>query len=264
MFFVFFSIAFIASLIGAVSGLGGGIIIKPVLDMAGIAGVAEASFMSGLTVLAMTSVNIFKAIRKPKDMLIDKTRSPWLALGAVFGGLIGNQIFDGVMTFVGAENARIVGAIQAVALLLITLSVMLYMLNRDKIETKNSKSFFLAVLIGLGLGVISSFLGIGGGPMNLVILYFFFSMSTKQAAQNSLFIIFFSQISSLIQTFVTNSVPRFNSTNLIFMIIGGVSAGLIGSILLKKLSTKTVDRLLMLVFALVAIINIYNIIKFLA
>ncbi|MEI3183290.1 MAG: sulfite exporter TauE/SafE family protein [Lachnospiraceae bacterium] len=39
---------------------------------------------------------------------------------------------------------------------------------------------------------MSSFLGIGGGPINLVVLLYFFSMDTKAAAQNSLYIILFS------------------------------------------------------------------------
>ena len=49
----------------------------------------------------------------------------------------------------------------------------------------------VCVLIGVFLGIMSSFLGIGGGPINFVVLFFFFSMSTKIAAENSLYIIFF-------------------------------------------------------------------------
>ena len=98
--------------------------------------------------------------------------------------------------------------------------------------------------------------------MNLVVLYFFFSMSTKEAAQNSLFIIFFSQLSSLVQTLFNHTVPDFNTVNLICMIIGGVSAGLIGGIVGKGMDDKTTDKLLMAVFTLIALINVYNFIKF--
>ena len=56
---------------------------------------------------------------------------------------------------------------------------------------------------------MSSFLGIGGGPINLVVLFYFFSMETKTAAQNSLYIILFSQITSLLTTLITHSVPEF-------------------------------------------------------
>ena len=46
--------------------------------------------------------------------------------------------------------------------------------------------------MSITLGILSSFLGIGGGPINLVVLFFFFSMDTKTAAQNSLYTILFS------------------------------------------------------------------------
>jgi uncharacterized membrane protein YfcA len=263
MFLVFFIIAFVASFIGVLSGLGGGIIIKPVLDMTGIAGVAEASFMSGLTVLAMTLVNLIRNLANPRAMLIDKKRSPWLALGAVFGGLLGNKIFAVLMKVVGPSGQSRVGAIQAAILFLITVSVMAYMHYKARIRTKDYQRMGTSLLIGLSLGMISSFLGIGGGPMNLVVLYFFFSMSTKEAAQNSLFIIFFSQLSSLLQTLFNNTVPDFNTVNLIFMIIGGVSAGIIGGIVGKRMDDKTTDKMLMAVFTLIALINVYNFIKFL-
>ena len=52
-------------------------------------------------------------------------------------------------------------------------------------------------LVGLGLGMLSSFLGIGGGPINLLVLHYFFSMERKKAALNSLYIILFSQLCGL-------------------------------------------------------------------
>ena len=46
------------------------------------------------------------------------------------------------------------------------------------------------------LGIISSFLGIGGGPINLVVLFFFFSMPTKIAAENSLYRVIWKDLPS--------------------------------------------------------------------
>lgn len=48
-----------------------------------------------------------------------------------------------------------------------------------------SRNQVLASIAGSVLGIFSSFLGIGGGPINLMILSFFFSMDTKTAAFNS-------------------------------------------------------------------------------
>ena len=76
---------------------------------------------------------------------------------------------------------------------------------RDSVRTLQLKRAAPCVVIGIFLGVMSSFLGIGGGPINLVVLYYFFSMAAKTAAQNSLYIILVSQITSLATTFVTNT-----------------------------------------------------------
>ena len=65
--------------------------------------------------------------------------------------------------------------------------------------------------------IVGSISGIGGGPINLMILSYLFSMGTKTAALNSLFVIFFSQVLSLVTTLVTRSVPQFDWTMLLLM-----------------------------------------------
>lgn len=263
MFILFLLISFFASTVGVISGLGGGIIIKPVLDMSGLASVAAASFMSGVTVLSMTTVNLVRNLMHPKTMLVDKRKSPFLAIGSVAGGYLGSFIFEQLMKAVGPERQHVVGAVQAAILFLITAGVMLYMVKKEHIKTKTIESIVVLLLVGLSLGMISAFLGIGGGPMNLVVLYYLFSMSSKEAAQNSLFIIFFSQLVSLISTLAGGKVPvDLNMMNLILMIIGGITGALLGGYFNKKMDDKMVDKLLMGVFSLILIINIYNFIKF--
>lgn len=53
-------IAFLSSVIGNICGVGGGVFMKPVVDLSGIASVSLASFLSGVTVLAMTGYSTFK------------------------------------------------------------------------------------------------------------------------------------------------------------------------------------------------------------
>ena len=55
VYMIFFLICFLASAVGAVCGIGGGVIIKPVLDAFGILDVETISFLSGCTVLSMTA-----------------------------------------------------------------------------------------------------------------------------------------------------------------------------------------------------------------
>ena len=87
-------------------------------------------------------------------------------------------------------------------------------------------------------------------------------MSTKLAAENSLYIIFFSQIASLISTIVTGSVPDFQIGVLILMAAGGIAGGICGRTINKKIDEKTVDKLFIALMVLMIVINIYNIFKF--
>ena len=112
--------------------------------------------------------------------------------------------------------------------------------------------------IGLALGVMSSFLGIGGGPINLMVLGYFFSMGTKDAALSSLYIIMFSQITSLVQTFATGKIPEMEISYLVFMIAGGILGGTIGSRINKKISERGVDKLFIFLMGVIVLINIYN------
>ncbi|MFR9254508.1 MAG: hypothetical protein ACLVJ6_02695 [Merdibacter sp.] len=50
MYALFFLISFGASIIGAICGIGGGIIIKPVMDAFGALDVSIINFLSGCTV----------------------------------------------------------------------------------------------------------------------------------------------------------------------------------------------------------------------
>ena len=218
---IFFLICFFASIIGAICGIGGGVIIKPVLDAFGVMDVATISFLSGCTVLSMTTYSVIKSKLSGNSNIDQKTGLP-LALGAAVGGLLGKWMFS----FVSSLN------------------------------------LMACVAIGIFLGILSSFLGIGGGPINLVVLFFFFSMTTKIAAENSLYIIFFSQIASLLSSIVTKSVPEFEIATLIFMVIGGIGGGIAGRALNKKIEEKTVDKLFIGLMVVIIFINIYNIYQF--
>lgn len=114
------------------------------------------------------------------------------------GGAAGKKIFDFISRYsIGSE---FVGAVQAAVLFFLTFATIAYTINRAKIKSKKVSNPVICCLIGMVLGTMSAFLGIGGGPINLVVLYYFFSMETKAAAQNSLYIIMISQLVSVAVT----------------------------------------------------------------
>ena len=153
------------------------------------------------------------------------------------------------------------GAVQAACLLILTVGTLIYTIKKEQINTYHLKNVPVCLIIGFILGVLSSFLGIGGGPINLVILYFFFSMTTKAAAANSLYIILFSQATSLVSTIVTGTVPSVNWGILAGMIICGILGGMAGRAFNRKMDEKMVDKLFMVLMIVIILINIYNVFR---
>ena len=105
---------------------------------------------------------------------------------------------------------------------------------------------------------MSSFLGIGGGPINLVVLYYFFSMDTKTAAANSLYIILFSQICNLLTTLCTGAVPPFRWPVLALMAAGGIGGGIIGRKLNRQMANQSVERLFIGLMGVIICISLFN------
>jgi len=256
---LFFIISFLASIIGSICGIGGGVIIKPTMDLLQMGPVATISFLSGCTVLSMTSYTVGRALISRTSQIDLKLCTP-LAIGAVVGGISGNSLFAAVKSMF--SNPNTVGAVQAFFLAIVTIGTLIYTLMRNRILTRQVESPAAIALIGAGLGLMSSFLGIGGGPINLVVLYYFFSMSAKIAAQNSLFIILFSQFSSLATTVITGKVPSFDGWILLLMIAGGIVGGITGRSLNKRLDDKAVSNLFVALMAVIIGISVFNVYQY--
>ena len=252
---LFFIVAFLSSIVGAICGIGGGVVIKPVLDMLQMGEAATINFLSGCTVLSMSLYSVAKSLRSGDSKVEISTGTP-LAIGAAVGGVAGKELFSAVKDFFG--GSPMVGGVQAVALGIITLLTLLYTLNKSRITTRRTSGKLLCVVIGLLLGIMSSFLGIGGGPINLVVLGYFFSMDTKTAAANSLYIILFSQAASLLTTVLTRSVPAFGILALVLMVAGGIGGGIVGRKLNRKMDNKAVDKLFIGLMVLIVGICVYN------
>lgn len=254
-----FSIALAASVIGAICGIGGGVIIKPVLDMFGVASVATISFLSSCTVLTMSFYSVGRNVVSKSGSIEMGTGTP-LALGAAVGGICGNLLFSWVKDALGGSTA---GAAQSICLMILTFGTLIYTVKKSGINTRSVTGKAACLVIGFALGGFSSFLGIGGGPFNLVVLHYFFGMETKKAASNSLYIILLSQITNLLVSLIGRTVPEFEPMALVLMICGGVGGGIIGRSINKKIDDRAVDKLFICLLFVIVLICIYNTVKYL-
>jgi uncharacterized membrane protein YfcA len=260
MALLYLLISFGASVIGGICGIGGGIIIKPLLEMFNMASVSTISFLSGCTVLSLTLYSVSKNLSDRSGTIRLATGTP-LAIGAAVGGVAGKYIFDTISTLAG--NDSVTGASQALVLLLLTFCTMLYSVKKASIRPMNINCPSVCLVIGLILGTVSSFLGIGGGPFNLVVLHYFFSMETKPAAANSLYIILFSQATNLLITICSGKIPAFDLPVLILMVLGGIFGGMAGRACNKRLSNNSAGRLFVIILFVIMGICIYNAIRYL-
>lgn len=247
-------IIFVACTIGAIVGIGGGVIIKPALDLIGQHSVDVVGFISTCAVFAMSISSSVKHITSKTKF--DKKIVILVSFGSVFGGIIGNEIFDFALE---SFNTNIVKGVQAVIITAFIIFVIIYV-NSKNIKSFKIKNSVLIVLTGLLLGLMSAFLGIGGGPINTTFLVLLFSFTLKESAVYSVAIIFFSQLSQLVTIFINNQFQPYIEYFPIVLVAMAVSVigGIIGSKLNKKLSNRIITHIFSVVLILVAVINVYN------
>ena len=245
-------IIFFATFMGSFVGLGGGVIIKACLDLIGHDTVATVNFISCCAVFSMSVSSTIKHIRAKTK--IDFKFIVTLSIGAVIGGIIGSALFDYLLTiYDSVAMKRMQGVI--LCLLLVASVIYINLKNRKSLTVKNPIGI---IGVGLLLGVLSSFLGVGGGPMNVAFLILFFSMTSKDSAVYSVGVIFFSQLSKLITMTATNSIPEFNYITLILAIATAIIGGILGARMNKRSNEKTIKRVFTIVVACVAGINLCN------
>lgn len=254
-----FLVAFFASVLGKICGMGGGVIIKPVLDAYQAASMAAIHFYSGCTVLGMSCWSVGKAVWK-KDSQLDFRVSTPLAVGAAVGGLLGKELYTRLTG--GLPDADMVGGLQALLLFAATLATLIYTIFRRRFSAKQIQGLLPCAAIGLALGALGSFLGIGGGPFNVAALYYFFAMSAKAAAQNSLYIILISQAAGTVKTILSGEVPEIMLPVLLGMILCGILGSEVGGRLNCRLSEKKVSLLFQGAMVLVLGLNLYNMYRF--
>lgn len=253
---LYFLIAICACVVGALTGMGGGVFMKPILDLLGQFDASSINMVSSITVFCMAAVSVLRQRGGPERPTA-KVAVP-LAVGAVIGGGLGSRLFKKLAAQADAAQTTLV---QNVILAVIVVLIFLYMQNKDKLPSPRWDGVLPGALAGTLLGVISSFLGIGGGPVNVSLIIFCFGYSTKQAALCSLITILFSQAAKIAPAVITGQIARNDLTALPFMVTGAIAGGLIGSAGSRKVSAKHADKLFNAAQIMIFMICAVNIVR---
>lgn len=254
---IYFLVALFSTILGSSAGLGGGIIIKPVLDSLGDYALPTINLLSSSTIFIMSIVTVFYQLKK-KDKINPKNTIV-VATGSVVGGIIGQKLMNFILS--KDINIGLINNIQSIIIIILLISVFLYMRNKDNIKSYKINNILAIGLLGLFLGAISAFLGIGGGPINVAAFTILFSMTANEAARNSILVIFFSQGSKIISIAATTGFSSYKLDMLPYMLVGGVFGGIIGYKINKSVSEKSIIKIFNSVTLSIILLNLYNIFK---
>ena len=179
----------------------------------------------------MTVVSIIKQARM--KFKFDR-QLLFLALSALVGGAAGNQLF---VFAVGGWSDVTVNMVQ----IIISVVLLVFALLKDILGKKRFSSPFVFILAGFLLGAVSTFVGIGGGPINVAVLVVFFSFDIKKAAIGSIFMIMFAQAVNVITMMATGEMFTHDLTALWYMVPAAVIGGFLGAVLCRRLHLKHVN-----------------------
>jgi uncharacterized membrane protein YfcA len=221
---LYFLLALAATILGAVIGIGGGLIIRPMLTIWDV-GKTLASFSSAITVFAMATATMITHYRR--GIRVSLSCTLYLAIGSISGGFFGG----GLMQMVSAPVVNI-------AYVFVLVLVLGSVLGRPYIPSMKVEHPVAQFLIGLLTGTMSGFFGIGGGPFQMVALLLFFNLCVKDAAVQSVFITLLTTASTLVRYAIDGDA---DFSIAIYMIPAAILGGIIGGSLNRKMNDKAIS-----------------------
>ncbi|MBT5201683.1 MAG: sulfite exporter TauE/SafE family protein [Thaumarchaeota archaeon] len=229
-------LGFAGGILGSMIGLGGGIIVVPVLTFMGFPPTVAASN----SLFAALSNSIASTATYTKQKRIDFSLGiklgllsiPGTILGAVISSDIAPDIFKILFGFVLIASA-------------------VYIFLRKKLETKEKTLSKQMIIFAIGAsffaGIISSFFGIGGGIIFVPLMVVGMGMMMRRAAPTSQLILLFASLSGVIVHSVLGH-PDFIQAG--FLAAGSFFGGLVGA----RLSLNIKERYLQILVTVVILI----------
>ena len=232
-------VGFVAGVLGSMIGLGGGIIVVPILTFAGFGpslAVSNSLFAAFSNAAASTiSYSRQKRIEYSIGLKLGLLAIPGTVLGALISSDIAPEVFK-------------------ILFGLVLISCSIYIFLRKKIETKEQNYSKQIMILAIGgsffAGIISSFFGIGGGIIFVPLMVVAMGMGMKNAAPTSQFILLFVSFSGL----VTHSFlghPDFYQA--LLLSAGAFAGGLIGARLSLEIKERSLQILVSVVIIAAAI-----------
>ncbi|NOJ29111.1 MAG: permease [Nitrososphaeraceae archaeon] len=237
--FLFF-IGIIAGILGALIGIGGGIITIPALTLLGL----PPYVMSSSSLIGVVATSISSTITYSKKKLIDYTTGYKIGIITIPTSILGAFL---------AREISLIDFKFYFAIILLTVAIYIVfkdkilLKNKDNLENTKDKRRLMIYPIAIIGGLISSLFGIGGGIVFVPLLILILDTKMKIASPTSQFILLFSSVTGL-TTHMILGHPDY-----IYGIILAIGSA-IGAQFGVRLLTKVKETTLTLTFAIFLII----------
>ncbi|WP_349728788.1 sulfite exporter TauE/SafE family protein [Peribacillus frigoritolerans] len=267
---VLVGIGLLAGAIGALVGLGGGIIIVPSLLYLGtstnIIDELTPQVAVGISTVIMIFTGLSSTLSYLKHKVVDYKAGLIFFIGSAPGGIIGAYVNKNLNAEAFSLYFGIFMVFMAIVLLVKNrLKPMLFKPGKGKIvktyKTENGHSFsygyhpLLAVLISFVVGFCSGLFGIGGGALMVPVMMLLFFFPPHMAVATSMFMVFLSSI--------TNSITHISLGNVnwpyAFALIPGAWFGAkLGAFINTRLKSGTLENMLKIVLIIIGLRLIYQ------
>ena len=232
-------LGFIAGILGSIIGLGGGIIIVPVLTFMGFSPTLAVSN----SLFAVFSNSVGSTIEYAKQKRVEFSLGWKLGLMAVPGTILG--------AFISSDLSS---EIFKVLFALVLISSASYIFLKRKIEEKSVDISRLLLVFSAGAsffaGIISSLFGIGGGLIFVPLMVVALGISIKRAAPTSQFILMFASFSGLI---VHSMLGHPDYYQALLLSIGAFAGGILGARLSLEIKENKLKIIVVIVLIAAAI-----------
>lgn len=241
--FLFFGFGALSSFIGAITGLGGGFILIPLLTIIGQLDIKDAIFFSLACILWLSVLRMHhnrELIRQHQSVIRQFILFTLMgsALAAYLGARAPSELLSKIFS-----------------ILLLTMSAYFFWDHRSQGSDSTAKPWspIWGKLILFCSGSLGGLLGIGGGVINVPTLHKMFGYPMTQATQLSFPFVFVSAMTALIVYINQREEALLNLSPLILLVL------LIGTFAGSKLATKTnlsTSRVKLIFAAMIGIIGL--------
>ncbi|MFZ0733004.1 MAG: sulfite exporter TauE/SafE family protein [Candidatus Sulfotelmatobacter sp.] len=233
-------VGFVVGVLIGLSGVGGGVLLLPVLifglRIPAIVAVGSDALFNFFTKVPASLLHLKKGTVRKKVVLA-------LAIGSVPGSICGVRLLVHIRHLYGDGVNNFIKTAVGVLLIVVPLLLLLQRRIEERVAQRRPtlKGFAGMALIGLTAGFLVGMTSVGSGSIIMMLLLLFYSFSPKENVGTD---IVHAVILTGVTGFLQFRLGNVDSTLVLTLLIGSIPGGLVGSHLATRLPMLWLRRLL--------------------